>query len=74
MWKRLQNDTKARVDLENTYFALGLRAAERSTPSLANECKVCNLWEPIFVTVEFVHSADEFFLVTTFKVLEVVVI
>ena len=65
---------RAKIDLANTRFALRFRAAQLHSAELQSEKQVCNYWEPIFITVEFMDSVQEEYLVWIFQLLEKVLI
>ena len=65
---------RAKIDLANTRFALRFRAAQLHSTELQPQKQVCNYWEPIFITVEFLDSAHEEYLVWIFQLLEKVLI
>ena len=65
---------RAKIDLANTRFALRFRAAQLHSADLQSQKQVCNYWEPIFITVEFLDSAQEEYLVRIFQLLEKVLI
>ena len=65
---------RARIDLANTCFALRFRAAQLHSTAVPSQKQVCNYWEPIFITVEFLDSVHEEYLVWIFQQLEKVLI
>ena len=65
---------RAKIDLANTRFALRFRAAQLHSTAVQSQKQVCNYWEPIFITVEFLDSIHEDFLVWIFRQLEKVLI
>ena len=65
---------RAKIDLANTLFALGFRAAQLHSTAVQSQKQVCNYWEPIFITVEFLDSVHEEYLILIFQLLETVLI
>ena len=58
---------RAKIDLANTRFALRFRAAQLHSTEVQPQKQVCNYWEPIFITVEFLESVHEEYLVWIFQ-------
>ena len=57
---------KPRIDLANTRFALRFRVAQLHSTAVQSQKQVCNYWEPIFITVEFLDSVHEEYLIWIF--------